>query len=109
MISNYEDHSRSTQVRNTTRPDTIWPEEWPSLSKKQTGATCNWDVEETRLRETRGKTGLFDGSLTSRRHLKLEQCVVLSLPCIPFAVHSEGCLVKPKATPMTCSVRKLAT
>ena len=28
-------HGRRTKVPNTTRIDTIWPEEWPILSKKQ--------------------------------------------------------------------------
>ena len=48
---------RPTKLQNTTRPDTIWPEERPRLSKKQKkDAVANIDEEETRLQEARRTT-----------------------------------------------------
>ena len=35
------------QVQKTTRPDTIWPEEWPRLSTTQQRVEiASWDEEE---------------------------------------------------------------
>ena len=68
------ERSTHTNIQNTTKTDTIWPAEWPRVSKKQkqeeTGA---WDEEETRLQDLRQKRGLFDVSSEDTDSLTLEK------------------------------------
>ena len=54
------------KCQDTTRPHTIWPEEWPRLPKKQQWEQiANWDEEKTRLQEPRRKDEILRG-LTRR-------------------------------------------
>ena len=90
--------------QNSTRPDTIWPEQWPRLSKKpRPDEIAAWDDEQTRLQEVRRKRGNFDVpsedieylKVISEARAKLERYVVPSMPCIP----KDDCSGKPDATP----------
>ena len=83
---------RPTKVQKTTRPDTIWPEEWLRLSKKQKQQQiAASDDDKTRLEEARRRRLVFDVSpedaeytkLIFESRAKLERCVVPSMPCIP--------------------------
>ena len=50
-------NGRPTKVQKTTRPETIWPEEWHRPSKKQKQEdNAAWDEEETRLQGAAPKT-----------------------------------------------------
>ena len=63
---------RVTQRHKTTRPDTIWPEEWPRLSeKRKTEGIANWDDDRTRLPAARGKGGFFEVSPEDADHFKV--------------------------------------
>ena len=96
---------------NTTRHDTIWPEEWPRLSKMQKQELSNWDDEKTRLQDSRGKrdflrirpkTHTTTGERISNAREKLETCVVPSVPCLP----EEECSRKPAVMPIFQRTRK---
>ena len=59
-------------MRKTTRPDTVWREEWPRLSKKhKRKEIAKWEEEETRLHGVRRKGALFEISLEDEDFLKV--------------------------------------
>ena len=82
-------NGRPTKVQSTTRPDTILPEKWPRLPKKQEPEEiAAWDEEKIRLQEeARRKRGVFDVSskdpanlkVISEARTKLERCAVPSM------------------------------
>ena len=66
-------NGRPNQGQRSTRPDTIWPEEWPRLSKKQKTSGDGWDEDKTRLPEARRKQSriFFDVSSQDAEYLKV--------------------------------------
>ena len=65
-------NGRPTHVQKTARPDTIWPFEWPTLSKKQKQeVAAAGDDEKTRLPEACRKKVIFDVSSQDTQYLKV--------------------------------------
>ena len=73
---------------------TLWPEEWPRLSKKHKQEEIE---EETRQQNTSRRRGIFDVESEDAEHFKvisearakLVRGVVPSMP----GIHKEGCTV----------------
>ena len=52
---------RLTKVQQTTRPDSIWPEVWQSLSKKQKQVEiAKWELDRVKRDEARTKRGIIE-------------------------------------------------
>jgi hypothetical protein len=53
--------SRLTKLQQTTRPDSIWPEVWQSLSKKQKQVEiAKWELDRVKRDEARTKRGIIE-------------------------------------------------
>ena len=104
--------SKSKILQNTTRPDTICPEEWPRPCKKQKKEEiANWHEETTRLQEDHRDEVIFHVAsededylqLISAAQAKLEQCVV---PPMPRTCKRRPCCprLSPSLCPLWCAL-----
>ena len=93
-----------TKVQNTTRPDTIWPEEWPRRSKKppQQEEIAAWDEAKTGFQEARRRRRNFDVPSEDTEYLKViseaRATVRGSFNCRVFPNRNAG--GKPDAMPI---------
>ena len=95
----------------STRPDTIWLEAWPRLSKKpKREEIANWDEDKVHIARSSPKRMNLRRFSEDTDYLKvvpgaqakLEKCIVLSMRCIPKGRWS----AKPDAMPIFERPRK---
>ena len=86
-------NGRPTKIQTTARLDTIWPEEWPRVSKDtKERRDSSLRRRTTRLQEARPQEVIFEVLSEDTENLKvistakLDTCVVL---CMPFSAKCE--------------------
>ena len=76
----------NTKVQNTSsRPDTIWPKEWPRLSKKHRLEKIEaWNEEGTGLQDAHVPSQDTEYlKVVSEARTTMQKCECRSMPCIP--------------------------